>query len=159
YFNSPAMAFAGLPLEQLVGTNYLNLVHPEDRDGYLQILLEAANARAPFSTEVRFRRVDGEYRWLLVSGVPRTTDGTYLGHVGTGVDVTDLKRSYEQHLAAQKLESLGVLAAGVAHDFNNLLGAIVGHADCAQCELDPKSPAAEDIHHIRVTALRAAEIV
>ena len=159
YFNSPAMAFAGLPLEQLVGTNYLNLVHPEDREGYLEVIFEAANARAPFSTEVRFRRVDGEYRWLLVSGMPRITDGAYLGHVGTGVDVTDLKRSYEQHLAAQKLESLGVLAAGVAHDFNNLLGAIVGHADCAQCELDPNSPASEDIGHIRATALRAAEIV
>jgi len=159
YFNSPAMAFAGLPLEQLVGTNYLNLVHPEDREGYLNIIFKAANARAPFSTEVRFRRGDGEYRWLLVSAVPRISDGVYLGHLGTGVDVTDLKRSYEQHLAAQNLESLGVLAAGVAHDFNNLLGAIVGHADCAQCELDANSPAAEDIDRIRVTALRAAEIV
>jgi two-component system, cell cycle sensor histidine kinase and response regulator CckA len=47
----------------------------------------------------------------------------------------------------------------VAHDFNNLLGAIVARAESAQSELTPSSPATDDVDQIRVTALRAAEIV
>jgi PAS domain S-box-containing protein len=159
YYNARALAFTGHPSEDLLGDGYMQLVHPEDREQYLEIYFTAADARAPFSTEVRYRRVDGEYRWILVSGVPRIVDGEFLGHIGTGVDVTDLKRSFEQRLASQKLESLGVLAAGVAHDFNNLLGGIVARAESAQMDLDPGSPAARDIDQIRVTALRAAEIV
>ena len=43
--------------------------------------------------------------------------------VGACIDTTDFKRTQEEALARQKLESLGVLAGGIAHDFNNLLGA------------------------------------
>src|SRR5262249_50714076 len=156
FYNVQALAFAGLPLANLIGEGYTQLIHPEDRERYLEMIFAAADARTPFSTEARLRRADGEYRWILVSGVPRIVDGAFLGHIGTGVDVTDLKRSYEQHLASQHLESLGVLAAGIAHDFNNLLGAIVARAESAQTELEPDSSAAEDVDQIRVTAVRAA---
>ena len=40
-------------------------------------------------------------------------------------DITDLKRTQEEHLAKQKLESVGTLAGGIAHDFNNLLGGVL----------------------------------
>jgi two-component system, cell cycle sensor histidine kinase and response regulator CckA len=159
FYNARALAFAGVPMEELVGDEYVRLLHPEDRERYLEIAYGATDARTPFSTEVRYRRADGEYRWLLVSGVPRFVEGAFLGHIGTGVDITDLKRSYEEHLASQHLESLGVLAAGVAHDFNNLLGAILIRAESAQSVLEAGSSAAEDIDQIRVTALRATEIV
>ena len=47
---------------------------------------------------------------------------------------TDFKRTQEQALARQKLESLGVLAGGIAHDFNNLLGSILAQAELAEKE-------------------------
>jgi two-component system cell cycle sensor histidine kinase/response regulator CckA len=159
FYNVQALAFTGLRLDEIVGDGYISLLHPEDRDRYLEVTSAAAAARAPFSTEVRLRRADGEYRWMMVSGLPRVSNGIFLGHIGTGVDVTALKRSYEQHLASQKLESLGVLAAGVAHDFNNFLGAIVVRAESAQTDIGPGSRAADDLDQIRLTALRAAQIV
>jgi hypothetical protein len=67
------------------------------------------------------RRVDGKYRWVLNTGTPRFVDSVYVGHIGTVVDITDIKRSHERMLASQKLESLGVLAAGLDHDLNNML--------------------------------------
>jgi PAS domain S-box-containing protein len=46
-----------------------------------------------------------------------------------GVDVTDMLSLEAQLRHAQKLESVGQLAAGVAHDFNNILTVIQGYSD------------------------------
>ena len=46
-----------------------------------------------------------------------------------GADVTDVLSLEAQLRHAQKLESVGQLAAGVAHDFNNILTVIQGYSD------------------------------
>jgi two-component system cell cycle sensor histidine kinase/response regulator CckA len=40
-------------------------------------------------------------------------------------DVTEQKKLHEQFLRAQRLESIGMLAAGIAHDLNNVLAPIL----------------------------------
>jgi hypothetical protein len=63
--------------------------------------------------EYRKRRADGEYRWMLCSGVPRFgPDGECVGYIGTCSDITDLKRSRDEDTARQKLETVGKLAGG-----------------------------------------------
>jgi signal transduction histidine kinase/ActR/RegA family two-component response regulator len=42
--------------------------------------------------------------------------------------ITQREKLHEQLLQAQKMESLGTLAAGIAHDFNNILNIIQGYA-------------------------------
>ena len=59
---------------------------------------------------------------------------------------------------AEKLESLGDLAAGIAHDYNNLLTGMLVHADLALDEIPRASPPAEKIRQIGRTAERAAEL-
>jgi signal transduction histidine kinase len=75
------------------------------------------------------------------------------------IDTTDLKRGHEQMHAAQKLESLGALAAGIAHDFNNMLGAIFAESDLALTEAAPGSLIGENLERIKGVAVRASEIV
>ncbi|MGH7971148.1 MAG: PAS domain-containing sensor histidine kinase, partial [Limisphaerales bacterium] len=55
-----------------------------------------------------------------------------------GADVTDVLNLEAQFRHAQKLESVGQLAAGVAHDFNNILTVIQGYSECllARCQGD-----------------------
>ena len=73
---------------------------------------------------------------MLDSGVPRfAPDGAFDGYIGSCIDITDLKRTQEEALARQKLESLGVLAGGIAHDFNNLLGGILAEAELVESDL------------------------
>ena len=141
FFNKGWLEFTGRTMEQELKDGWTACVHPEDRDQCLSTYAAAFDARRDFQIEFRLRRADGAYRWLLGHAVARwMAGGAFAGYVGCSVDITDLKRSYEQHLATQKLESVGVLAAGVAHDFNNLLGAIVALAESAQSEIAPGSP-------------------
>ena len=51
------------------------------------------------------------------------------GYAGVIKDVTERARLVEQVVRAQKMESVGTLAAGVAHDFNNILGIILPNAE------------------------------
>lgn len=51
-------------------------------------------------------------------------------------DITEYEQLKSQYLHAQKLESIGRLAAGVAHDFNNILTGIIGFASLAKIERD-----------------------
>jgi signal transduction histidine kinase/ActR/RegA family two-component response regulator len=75
-----------------------------------------------------------------------------------GADVTDILSLEAQFRHAQKLESVGQLAAGVAHDFNNILTVIQGYADCliAQNSSDPST--AKALKQIADAARRAAAL-
>lgn len=72
---------------------------------------------------------------------------------------TEREQSRErQILAAQKLESLGVLAGGIAHDFNNLLVGIMGNADLALMQTDETHPLRESLEEIMLAGKRASEL-
>ena len=120
-----------------LGDGWMSGVHPDDRQRcYSDTFAAAFDARRSFQVEKRVRRADGEYRWILSSGVPRYgPDGEFAGYIGNFNDITDLKRNRDDDIARQKLESVGRLASGIAHDFNNLLGAVLAEADLAQADV------------------------
>lgn len=56
-------------------------------------------------------------------------DGNQVVHC-YGADITEILNLEAQYRHAQKLESVGQMAAGIAHDYNNILTVIQGYADC-----------------------------
>jgi len=69
------------------------------------------------------------------------------------------ERLHEQLLHADRLATIGELAAGVAHELNEPLGAVLGFAQLARKQADLPDPAAQDIKKIESAALQAREIV
>ncbi len=61
----------------------------------------------------------GERQWLVTSKIPLyDADKKIIGLIGIGHDITKRKIMESQLLQAQKLESIGQLAAGIAHEIN-----------------------------------------
>lgn len=96
YVNTAWITFTGLPGEKHDLLGWLGCVHPDDLEYVRSKIREAHERRTPFQLEYRLRRNDGEFRWILGRGVPRfASDGSFLGFVGSGFDVSDLKRAEE----------------------------------------------------------------
>jgi PAS domain S-box-containing protein len=160
FMNSPWLEFTGRSLENELGQGWIASIHPEDLDRCFQAVSSSPHGHHGFRIECRVRRADGEYRWVLCNALPRfQAGGALLGHIGSCVDITDLKRAQEEALARQKLESVGTLASGIAHDFNNLLGAVLAQAEVASRELADGVRPFEELEAIRAVANRGAEIV
>jgi signal transduction histidine kinase len=147
-------------LEAELNNGWAESVHPDDLDRCFASHSSAFDLRETFHIEARLRRADGEYRWVLCTGVPRfASDGVFEGYIGSDIDITDLKHAQEELLARQKLESMGMLAGGIAHDFNNLLGSILTTSELVLSELPAGSPALDWMQSIKIVADRGAGIV
>jgi PAS domain S-box-containing protein len=96
YVNTAWIHFTGLPSLQHDAAGWFRCIHPDDFERVNSGMEFARLRRAPLQIEYRFRRHDGEFRHILDTGVPRFSgDGSFLGYVGSAVDVTELKRAEE----------------------------------------------------------------
>ncbi len=140
FFNKPWLKFTGRAMEQELGHGWAAGVHPDDLERCRQTYGEAFDARTAFRMEYRLRRFDGEYRWVLDSGVPRVgSDGSFAGYIGSCVDITDRKQAelevqqQRQELAhLTRVAILGEMSGTLAHELNQPLAAIMTNAQTAQ---------------------------
>jgi len=158
FANRTYVEFLGEPYETALHYDWRKVLHPDDLTRILQEQVAGEASRKPFNLEARFRRHDGEYRWVRSTSQPRwDAGGAFAGFIGVGHDATDAKQAEDdlKHIndllservqaalaerdeaaaalqRAQKLEAVGQMTGGVAHDFNNLLTVIIGALDLMQ---------------------------
>jgi PAS domain S-box-containing protein len=115
YVNTAWMAFTGRTLEAALADGWRETIHPDDLPGCLEVVDAAFEGQQPFALEYRLRRHDGEYRWILDSGIPLLApDGSSNGYVGSIVDITErkwaeesLRRKESELTEAQRLAGIG----------------------------------------------------
>ena len=159
FINKQAAVFTGIPAERLSAHGWAQVIHPDDLGTVRSVHYDAVDRRVGYQIEYRARREDGEYRHMLSTASPRYIGHEYVGHVGSLIDITDLKLRQQEDLTRRKWESIGTLAGGIAHDFNNLLGSVMVQAELTLRELDTGSPAKDGLRAIHDVALRGSEIV
>jgi len=97
-------------------------------------------------------------RPVQITTIPfQNTEGEWL-FAEICVDITERKKTEEERMKAQKLESLGLLAGGLAHDFNNLLTAIIGNIDFIRLNIDPGDELFNALKMAEKASLRAKDL-
>jgi PAS domain S-box-containing protein len=77
---------------------YLNCIHPQDRESMANLIQGLAVKAAPFDATKRVVRPDGEVRYIRCVGAPVAENGSLKKYVGSALDVT------EHELATQELQ-------------------------------------------------------
>jgi PAS domain S-box-containing protein len=105
YVNLGYLDFVGTDDRGVGGDGWERFIHPDDREDYLDAYAQAFASRSLFDAELRFRRHDGEYRWLRSIGRPRLgADGELLGYAGISLDITERKQAEQtQQLLVNEL--------------------------------------------------------
>jgi PAS domain S-box-containing protein len=98
--NQQMLTFWGKSWDQLKDWAAADLFHPEDVPRLLEAFFKAFKAKSDFEIEVRARRFDGVYRWLLSRGIPvKDATGRIVRWYNLLIDIDERKRT-EDVLAA-----------------------------------------------------------
>lgn len=148
--------------EEIVGTSVLDFVDDSSVLPALAKRLErlARGEHPGTPIELRLRRLTGEVRYVESFGVPiELEDGRAALTIAR--DVTDRKRAEQQVMHANRLASIGSLAAGVAHELNNPLAYVIANLDIVLEQLAGDSPTdvSDALREAREGAERARHIV
>ena len=135
FCNQSLLDFTGRTLAQELGQGWFESVHLSDRPHCCETYELALTTRRSFEIEYRLRRADGNYRWVIDRGVPRTMpDGSFGGYIGSRIDITDRKQAEaEIRKALEKERELSELksrfVSTVSHEFRTPLSTILSSAD------------------------------
>ena len=149
FVNEHYLAFFGVGFEALARDGWERFLHPEDAERHLALFRDAFAQRRPFADEARFRRADGQYRWLSSSGRP-LEDGRF---VGVSIDVTERRQAEErvrrnnavlqainlvfsETLGASSEENLARISLDLAEELTGSAIGFMGEIDEATGRLD-----------------------
>jgi PAS domain S-box-containing protein len=125
YVNPAFERQSGYTKEEVVGKNpniFGSGKHPKS---FWQNMWKTISAGKVWVGEVENRRRNGEpfYTQLLISPIV-ANNGLIVGYFGIHRDISEQRQLEQQLVHAQKMESIGMLAAGLAHEVGNPLTSI-----------------------------------
>ena len=88
--------YTGRSVQDELGEGWLDLVHPEDRQHYLDAVAGALAGHRGWEIEFRLRRADGAFHWLLERAAPIGAGESFAGHVGSCTDINARFRETER---------------------------------------------------------------
>jgi PAS domain S-box-containing protein len=93
---------SGQSIEEILGSGWLDAVHPDDRENTIRVWQRALASKEIYETEFRVLTIGGEYRWFAVRGVPVLNPaGGVREWIGANTDINERKRVEEAVRASE----------------------------------------------------------
>jgi PAS domain S-box-containing protein len=146
-------------------------VHREDREGTWDKIQRGISERTDFELDYRTVHPDGTIKYVHALGHPVFNAADDLVEfVGTSIDMTERRRAEEARLDAQnklahanRVTTMGQLAASIAHEVNQPIAATLTNAQAALRWLDRQPPDLEEVRQALARIIkddnRAAEVI
>ncbi len=149
----------GHELSEVVGKPFEVFVHPEDVavcNAFLETVMETGKRHR--GVEYRVQHKNGTWLWYTANGSRIIERDNSASFIGIGHDITERKRIQSELMKTERLESLGLLAAGIAHNFNNILTGVIGYISFARKHLTDYEKTAPLLEAAEKSSHRAASL-
>ncbi len=170
YVSGNALHVLGYEPEQMLGDAnfWFDHIHPDDREQIFSSL-SLLFTEGQRTYEYRFMNSAGNYIWMHdMLRLVRDEDGNPLEVVGSLTDITQrktmeeelqrkgeeqqslikkLQQAHQQLLQAEKMASVGQLAAGIAHEINNPIGFVNSNMNSLQSYVGTLFGIIDQYHH------------
>jgi PAS domain S-box-containing protein len=143
--------------DALVGRPLLEIVHPSHRDMVQARMRVVDGESMPDFVEAHLLRRDGNVVLVEVFPMQLVTFGGSPARLVLGRDITERTRLQQQLLSADRMASIGMLAAGVAHEVNNPLAYVLNNVEIAMKELAPLGDATSQSRAALAVALEGVD--
>jgi PAS domain S-box-containing protein len=138
YVNPAFERTSGYPSQEVMGKRWSVLQSDKMDQAFLDGVWATLSAGKTWSGRTTVTRKDATpiaVECTVSSVMGQGSEPEYM--VAVYRDITGQLRMEEELLQAQKIESIGRLAAGIAHDFNNMLTPILGYAEILLAGMHP----------------------
>jgi two-component system, NtrC family, sensor kinase len=128
--NQALLGITGLERDAVIGQDFLDLVPESERNHLLPVFVNALRGKPVSNFELSLLRHDGSMARIAVNVASiLSPDGEVEGVIAIGRDRTEVRELEKQVIHAEKLATLGQLAAGVVHELNNPLTSISAYGE------------------------------
>lgn len=94
FANQAYLEFLGVPYEEGLAFDWRTIIHPDDVQRIVKESIAGEATLKPFVLEGRYRRADGQWRWMRSESQPRwDPTGKHIGFIGVAHDVTVAKEA------------------------------------------------------------------
>lgn len=147
----------GLDRRELVSKDVLQLAGQSDRVRVLSAFVQALRGREAPPFELRLPKAGGRQARLEFTLAPiLDSEGRVAGVIAIGKDRTEVRELEGQVIHAEKLATLGQLAAGIVHEINNPLTSISVYGEHLLSKLSRGGAEESDVKRVE-RILRSAD--
>jgi PAS domain S-box-containing protein len=127
FTNEKLCALLGIAKDEIAGRAFDEFLHPESRENFIKQQMLRREGCAD-SYEFTFLKSSGEKVFVLSSPTPMFSgNGAFNGSYEIITNISNIKLIEMQLVQSQKMETIGVLAAGLAHEINTPLQYVIGN--------------------------------
>ncbi|MBW4576560.1 MAG: PAS domain S-box protein [Aphanothece sp. CMT-3BRIN-NPC111] len=165
YVNQRVLDYFASTSEQILGTGWQQMVHPEDLPRSSDRWSNSLATGNPYEIEFRLKRADGVYRWYIGRALPvPDTEGEIISWFGTNTDI-DAQKQAEEVLRqqAEALEQANRIKdeflAIVSHELRTPLNSMLGWAKLLRSRKFDEATTARALETIERNAKSQAQII